>query len=82
MADIIPFDKFHRIKKRLPGYGTVEFPNAYVEARVLVYVAEGNFLRCSELTHLGSKLLSPLGSRILQEIVRHMDRERRSVAFE
>jgi hypothetical protein len=72
MADnIIPFDKYHNIKKRLPGFGTPPFENAYAEARALLHAAEGNFLKCAQLTHLGSKL-SPLASSILREMVKDL----------
>jgi hypothetical protein len=72
MADnIVPFDKYHNIKKRLPAFGTPPFANAYAEARAFVHVAEGRFLSCAQLTHLASKL-SPLALRILQEMIRQL----------
>lgn len=74
--NVIPFDKYHNIKKRLPGFGTAPFSNAYAEARAFVHVAEGKFLSCTQLTHLASKL-SPPALCILREMVRELkSRER------
>lgn len=72
MADnIIPFDKYHSIKRRLPGFGTPTFADAYVEARAFVHVAEGRFLSCAQLTFLASKL-SPYALCLLREMVREL----------
>jgi hypothetical protein len=72
MADnIIPFDKFHSIKKRLPGFGTPPFANAYAEARAFVHVAEGKFLSCAQLAHLASKI-SPFALCILRRMEREL----------
>lgn len=71
MADIIPFDKFHRLKRKLPGFGTPGFTNAYAEARAFLHVVEGKFLSHAQLTHLACNM-SPLGLRILQVMVREL----------
>jgi hypothetical protein len=76
MSDnVIPFDKYHYLKKRLPGYGTPAFGNSYAEARAFPHVAEGRFLSCAQLTHLASKL-EPLALRILRDMVRKLHRAR------
>jgi hypothetical protein len=80
-GNIIPFDKYHNIKKRLPGFGTLPFANAYAEARAFVHAAEGKFLSCAQLTHLASKM-SPLALCILQEMVRELYRARGGVNLE
>jgi hypothetical protein len=74
-ATIIPFDKYHHIKKKLPGFRTPQFSNAYGEARAFVHAAEGNFLTCAQLTHLASKL-SPLALCMLREILWHLENKR------
>jgi len=74
-GNVIPFDKYHNIKKRMPGYGTPPFANAYAEARAFVHTAEAKFLTCGQLTHLASKM-SPLALCILQEMVRELHRAR------
>lgn len=79
MADnIIPFDKYHDIKERLPGFGLPGFTEAYAEARAFHFVAEGRILSPSELTHLASRL-SPLARSILREILLHLDRGSRTI---
>lgn len=74
MADkIVRFDRFFRVKTKLPGFGLPGFTEAYAEARALLFVAEGQIFTPFELTHLGSKL-SPLALSILREILLHLDR--------
>jgi len=73
MADnIIFFDKYHTIKKKLPGFGTAKFENSYAEMRVFVHAAEGNFLTPAELAYVASKLLSPSGLCILRQFLKHL----------
>jgi len=82
MADIIRFDKYHQIKRQLPGFGTPGFAEAYAEARALLHVAEGNFLTPFETTHVASKLLSPPAVGIFRAIVRRLQHARGVVSFE
>jgi hypothetical protein len=76
MADnVVFFDKFHRLKRKLPGFGTTEFQNAYAEARALVHVAEANFLCAAELNHLTSKL-SPFALCLVRAMVKQIKAKR------
>lgn len=81
MGDIVRFDKFHRLKRKLPGFGKPGFTNAYAEARAFVHTAEGNFLNPTQLKHLLSKL-SPFGLCIVLELVEHMHIRRDSASHE
>jgi hypothetical protein len=73
-SNILPFDKYHHIKKKLPGFRTPPFSNAYAEARAFVHIAEGNFLTCAQITHLASKL-SPPALCILREFLWHFQQK-------
>lgn len=56
--NIIPFDRFHRIKRKLPGPRTPEFQRAYDAATGFLLLGQSNLLSCSELTDIASKLPS------------------------
>jgi hypothetical protein len=78
MADnVVRFDRFFRIKGKLPGFGCPGFTEAYAEARAFLYVAEGRFLSRFELTHLASRL-SPLALSILREMLLRLGRGSRT----
>jgi len=75
MADnVVGFDRFFRLKRKLPGFGRPGFTEAYAEARAFLYVAEGRLLSRPELTHLASRL-SPLALSIVREMVLQFGRE-------
>lgn len=61
MADnIIRFDRFHRIKRKLPGSRTPDFHRAYNAATGFLLLAQANVLSCGELTHIAAKLPQPV----------------------
>ncbi len=74
---IVRFDKYHNIKKYLPGFGSPAFANAYAEARAFVHAAEGKFLSRAQLTHLATRM-SPFALCILHEFVKRLQHSRRS----
>jgi len=81
MADnIIQFDLQFRIKRKLPGFGTPGFADAYAEAKGFLLILKCNLevperdaLTRSEFIHVASKLLSPLGLSVLEELVLRHD---------
>jgi hypothetical protein len=77
LGNVIPFDKHFRLKRKLPGFGTPAFANAHAEAKAFMQIVDRNSaiperdaLTHTELTHVASKLLSPLAARMVRQIIR------------
>lgn len=54
--NVIRFDKFYRIKRKLPGSRTPDFHREYDAATGFLLLAQSNYLSCSYLTDIASKL--------------------------
>jgi hypothetical protein len=62
MSDnIIRFDRFYRIKRKLPGSGTPNFHRAYDAAAGFLLLAQSGYLSCPTLTDIaGNFPTSPM----------------------
>jgi hypothetical protein len=79
MADnVIRFDKFYRIKRKLPGSRTPDFHRGYDAATGFLLLAQANCLSCSDVTDIALKLPRPV-LRIVHSMLmelRHAQQDR------
>jgi hypothetical protein len=61
MSDnVIRFDRFYRIKRKLPGSEHQDFHRAYDAATGFLLLAQANCLSCSDVTDIALKLPRPV----------------------